>query len=141
MWICKAQFILIFLFIIVLFSIQVTVNLLLPHPVYISFYILQCPQRIKSYFFSKSMISALVKQLSWLEHRLIQQRVVILFPGQGAFLGCRFHHPFGHVQEAADRSFSLTLMFLSLSLSPPLSLKINKNILGWELKEKNMISK
>ena len=39
-------------------------------------------------------------------------------PSQGTCLGCGFSPQSGHVQEATDQCFSLTSMFLSLSLPP-----------------------
>ena len=44
-------------------------------------------------------------------------------PGAGMCLDCRFDHHSGHIQEATDHCFSLTLMFLSTSFS-----QINKHI-------------
>ena len=52
-------------------------------------------------------------------------------PGQGTCLGCRFGPRSGRIQEATDPCFSLTSVFLSLSLSVPSPLsKINKHVLG-----------
>ena len=63
--------------------------------------------------------------LSWLEHYPIHQKVVGLIPSQGVYLGCSFTHWSGCGREAADQCFSLTLMFLFLSLS-----KVNKHVIG-----------
>ena len=58
-------------------------------------------------------------------------------PGMGTKLDCGFDPWSGHKREAADRCFSLTLMFLSLSRSSfPLS-KINKHGLRGGLKNNN----
>ena len=56
-----------------------------------------------------------------------KRKVTSSIPDQGTCLGCGLRPWSGHVQEATDRCFSLTSMFLifsfSLSSSP---LKINK---------------
>ena len=48
-----------------------------------------------------------------------------------SWLSCRFSPLSGAIREAMDWCFSLTSMFPSLSPSLPLSLKINKHVLGW----------
>ena len=53
-------------------------------------------------------------------HRPTKQKVAGSIPG--TYLGCRF----GYIQEATNQSFSLTLMFLSLSFSLPSPLSKNK---------------
>ena len=78
---------------------------------------------------SRALELALAGLLSWLEHRPIHQKVVSLMPGQDTYLGCQFGPWWGCVWAKTDRCFSLTWMFLSLSLSVSSSLsKINKNI-------------
>ena len=61
--------------------------------------------------------------LSWLERCPTHAKVVGLIPGQGTYLGCRFDPWPKPVSGATEQCFSLTLMFLSLSFSLPLSLK------------------
>ena len=56
--------------------------------------------------------------VSWLEHCSIYQKVAGSIPGQGTYLGCEFDPWLGCLWEATDQCFSLTSMFLSLSLSP-----------------------
>ena len=51
------------------------------------------------------------------------QKFVGLIPGQGTYLGCEFGPFLGHVWEAMDQCFFLTMMFLSLSFSLPFLLK------------------
>ena len=63
--------------------------------------------------------TALAGWLSWLEHRPVQQRVVGSISSQGTCLGSRCDPRPGCVQEVTNKCFSLTWMFLSLSL--PLS--------------------
>ena len=64
--------------------------------------------------------------LSWLEHHPVNQSVMSSTPSQGAYRCCRFDLWLECVQEATNQSFSLTLMFLFLSLFPPPGQK-NKN--------------
>ena len=63
----------------------------------------------------------------WIEHWPVNRKVTGSILSQGTCLG---FGPVSHleaVQEATSQCFSLTLMFLSLSLSlPPLFLKMNK---------------
>ena len=63
--------------------------------------------------------------LSWLEHCSIEQGVMKSIPVQDTCLGCGFGPWLRCIWEATDWCFSLTSMFLSLSLFPslPLSLK------------------
>ena len=63
---------------------------------------------------------------------LYTKKVVGSIPGQGTYLGCGFYPHSGHVWETTNLCFSLTSMFLSLSLSllSPLP-KINKHVLSW----------
>ena len=77
--------------------------------------------------------------LSFLEHCPVHLKVTGSIPGQGTYLGCKFDPQSGCIWEATNRYFSLTLMFLSLSLSLPSSFsKINKDIsLGKDSKKKN----
>ena len=57
--------------------------------------------------------------------------VTDLIPSQSTCLGCRFH-PYWAACKRQPICFSLTSMFLSLSLSfPSLRSKINKHVLGW----------
>ena len=52
---------------------------------------------------------------------------------QGAYLGCRFDPWSGHIWEATDQCFSLTLVFFSPISSLSLTLCVSKliNILWW----------
>ena len=54
----------------------------------------------------------------------MHQKVMGLMPGHAIYLGCGFDPQSGHVGEATDQCFSPILKFLSLSLSPPLSLSL-----------------
>ena len=65
---------------------------------------------------------ALAEWLSWLEHHPVHQQFASLIPSQCAYLGCVFGPHLGNLWDAMDQCFSLTLMFLSLSLSLLLSL-------------------
>ena len=61
------------------------------------------------------------------ECRCTRQRVAGLIPfSQSTCLGCRFSPRLGHVWAAADWCFFLTSIFVSLSPSLLLSLKINE---------------
>ena len=53
---------------------------------------------------------------------LYTEKLAGLLPSQSTCLGCRFDPRSGRIWEATDLCFSLTLMFLSLSPSPFLSL-------------------
>ena len=64
----------------------------------------------------KEVISALAEWLSWLEHCPRHHEVVGSIPNQGTYLGCVFGPWSEHVQETVNGWFSLTSMFLSLSL-------------------------
>ena len=75
--------------------------------------------------------------LSWLEHCPVNQKVMGLIPGEGTCLGCGFCLCLGCAREANNGCFSLTLMFLSFSLS--LSLKSASMSLDDDLKNKMMI--
>ena len=75
--------------------------------------------------------------LSWLEHCPVNQKVMGLIPGEGTCLGCGFSLCLGCAREANNGCFSLTLMFLSFSLS--LSLKSASMSLDDDLKNKMMI--
>ena len=59
----------------------------------------------------------------WIECQPVNQKVAGLIPSQGTCLGLQARSPSGGVQEATNRCFSHTSMFLSLcfSLPPPLS--------------------
>ena len=65
----------------------------------------------------KSSFHALAGWFSWLEHHLVHQKVGSLIPGQGTYLGCRFCPLLECIWEVANWCFSLTSMFLFLSLS------------------------
>lgn len=54
---------------------------------------------------------ALAGVLSWLEPRLIYQKVVDFIPGEGTYPGCRLDLQSGHIQETTNECFSLTLIF------------------------------
>ena len=47
----------------------------------------------------------------------LSSHIMDSIPVQGTYLGCKFDPWLGHVQEAADQCFSLTLMFLFPFLS------------------------
>ena len=68
-------------------------------------------------FVKKFIPSALAGWLSWLKQGPIHQNAVGSIPSQVTYLGCGFDPWWGHVWEATDQCFSLTLMFLFLSLS------------------------
>ena len=51
-----------------------------------------------------------------MEHHPMHQKVAGSVLGKGTYLGCRFNPWLGYVLEATGACFSLTLMFLSLSL-------------------------
>ena len=52
-----------------------------------------------------------------MEHHPIYQKVTGSILSQGTYLDCRFNPWLGHMWGATDRSFSLTLMFVSLFLA------------------------
>ena len=60
--------------------------------------------------------------LSWLERHPIHEKTEGLISSKGTHLSCEFYPQSGSLQEAADRRFFLTSMFLSLSLPPFFSL-------------------
>ena len=66
---------------------------------------------------------ALPGWLSRLRHQSTHQKAEGLIPGQSTYLGYRFCPWLGHIWQATDWCFSLTYMFLSLSVSLPLCLK------------------
>ena len=74
--------------------------------------------------------------LSWLECCPAHQKVMSSNPGQGACLGCTSDPCLEHTWEETYWCFSLTSIFLSLSLLPSLNSKIKRHILGWRLKKK-----
>ena len=73
--------------------------------------------------------SALASVAQWIEHQPVNQEMAGLIPSQGTCVVCRL----GLWVELCERQpidvcFSLTLMFLSLSLPPPsLKIKSGKN--------------
>ena len=67
--------------------------------------------------------------LSWLEHCPINLKVMGLTLSQGTYLGYSFSPQSGHMQGATDQCFSLTLMFLSRSLTFPSPRSINEYVL------------
>ena len=74
----------------------------------------------------KMRYTPLASVAHWLKRHSPKPRVKASIPGQGSCLGGGFSHVSGHV-EATNKCFSLTSMFLSLSILPlPLS-KINKH--------------
>ena len=86
----------------------------------------------KLHFFLENRSEALARCFTFLENQSIHQKLVGLIPGQGTYLGCRFHPWLRHVQEATDQCY-LSHINLFLSLSPPphtsFSLsKINKHM-------------
>ena len=67
---------------------------------------------VTEFFFNSD--AALARWLSWVECPPVHSKVAGSFPGQGTHLVCRFDPQSGHMQEATNRCFSPTLMFLSL---------------------------
>ena len=61
-------------------------------------------------------------------HCPTEQKVAGSIPGQGACLGCGFSPQSGRTQEASNRCFSLTSIFLSLFYFLPSPLSKNKLI-------------
>ena len=56
--------------------------------------------------------------LGWLEHCPVHQKAAGSILGQGTYLlRCGFHPWSGHIQEVTNQCFSLTSMFLPLSLT------------------------
>lgn len=84
----------------------------------------------------KESTGALTGWLSWLRIAPYIKEVARSMPGQGTFLTCRFDLWSRRVWEAIDNCFSLTSMFLPISLSLSLKLKRNKHILKWGFKKK-----
>ena len=68
---------------------------------------------------------------AWFHNRKIAGSI----PNQDTYLGCLDPRP-PVLQEATDRCFSVTLLFISLPLSLPLSLKSNEKISLSEDKKK-----
>ena len=66
--------------------------------------------------------------LSWLECRLLQQKIVGSILSQGTCLGCGFNPWLRHIWEVTKGCFSLISVFLSLSLSSFLSKRINMSL-------------
>ena len=54
----------------------------------------------------------------WIECWPVNRKVTGLIPSQGTCLGCGPDSQWGGMQEATDRCFPHTLMFLSLFLPP-----------------------
>ena len=78
----------------------------------------------------------------WVEHCSLNQKAASSIPGQGTCLGYWPGPRVGGVQEATNRCFSCTLMFLFLSFSSlSLSLKINKQINLLKINEINIRNK
>ena len=68
----------------------------------------------------------------------MHQKAVSVMPIHGTYVHCGFNLQLGHIQEATDQHFSLTLRFLFLYLPHPLpsSLsKINKHNFGGRFKK------
>ena len=88
---------------------------------------------MKPYAVTKNILtSALARWLSWLEHGPIYQEAAGSMPGQVTYIGCGFNPWLGCGQEATNKCFSLTLMYVFLFLPLPLSSlsKISEHILG-----------
>ena len=68
---------------------------------------------------------AMAGWLSWLEHRPVQQKVVISVPSQGTCLGCGFDPWLRHVGEIVSRLSLSWWCFLSISPSLSLSLPLS----------------
>ena len=74
--------------------------------------------------FTKTRSVALASVAQLVGHWPIDQEVAGGFDSQqGMYRGSGFSPWSGHVQKATDRCFSLTLMFVPLSLSLPFSLE------------------
>ena len=70
----------------------------------------------------KTTVMVLAGHLSQLKRHPMHKKAAGSIPDQGTNLGCGFNTYWGRIQDALDRCFSLTLMFVSLSRS-----KVNEN--------------
>ena len=111
----------------------------LPNPIKLDEKFTVCTLHITTTNFLKKQFTSLARWLSWLEHHPIHQNVVGLISSQGTQLGCEFNPQSGHIQEATNRYFSLTLTCLPLALPSSLP-KINNHILRREVLKKHFIS-